>query len=300
MGYLYYNSLIHSFLQKNYGYYTLLNYKFKGNYWKFKNYKNHNSFVDFPLWRRIDLELHSNCNRNCFFCPRFTDRTGIRKDQNGKKINKKMPTWKVFDILDQAADLDYTGIVTFHRLSEPFLDKRILKVIKYANNKGLFTWEFTNGDVLKKDPLLCKNIDGVLKNITIGLYDYKSEKEKKEQIKFWNNRFNKTKVYFSLAAEFPLIRQNAKLYNDKLERKQKTRKYPCFRTRELLIRYDGEVSLCCQDDQCNFRLGNVFNNSLKELWWSKKHIDIVNSLKQPGGRNQYSLCSNCLVVGKVR
>ena len=74
----------------------------------------------------------------------------------------------------------------------------------------------------------------------------------------------------------------------------KTRSLPCFRTNGLRIRYDGEVSLCCEDDLCTFKLGNVFDSSIKDIWWSEKHIEVVNSLKNKCGRNAYRLCRGCL------
>ena len=41
---------------------------------------------------------------------------------------------------------------------------------------------------------------------------------------------------------------------------------PCTRRlTALLIRYDGEVSLCCEDDTCTFDLGNVFTQRIEEI-----------------------------------
>lgn len=246
-----------------------------------------------PLFSELEIELQSDCNRDCFFCPRYEDRSGIRKDSTGKHIKKSMPTNKIYDIIDQVTELGYRGFLSLHRLSEPFMDKRYIEIATYARKKGLKIWEYTNGDFLKNNPEFCKKLDGLIYKISIGLYDYKNEQEKKEQMKFWRNRFKKTKVTFSLAAEFPVIRQNSKLYDKKLIN-EKIRNLSCFRTTGLRIRYDGEVSLCCEDDPCVFNLGNVFNSSIKDIWWSENHIKIVNSLKVPGGRNAYSKCRDCL------
>ncbi|UCD14488.1 MAG: SPASM domain-containing protein [Thermoplasmatales archaeon] len=275
--------------------------------WKLRNIVARRATRTIPMWSRLAIELQSNCNRDCYFCPRSGDRSGIRKDSNGKHVKKSMPTWKIFDIINQAVELGfkrslgfppYKGSIGFHRLSEPFLDKRYVEVAAYAKEKGLKIMEDTNGDILKKNPVLCSKIDGLVDVIVIGIYDYKNNKEKKEQVRFWKNRFKKTKVVFSLAAEFPLQRQNAKNYDKKLVKlvTPKIANYPCFGTNGLRIRYDGEVSLCCEDDQCTFKLGNVFDSSIRDIWWSEKHIKIVNSLKVPGGRKLYPLCRNCGVV----
>lgn len=278
--------------------------------WKIKTLKDKDAVNTIPMWTRLEIELQSDCNRDCCFCPRYGDRSGVRKDSNGNHVKKSMPTWKIFDIIDQAKDLGYNGSmgfkgisekfgfkgsIGFHRLSEPFLDKRYIEIASYAKEKGMKISDNTNGDLLKKNPKLCSKLDGLLDSIIIGLYDYKNTKERNEQVRFWENRFKKTKVAFSLAAEFPKIRQNTKLYDKKLVT-HKIRNYPCYATTGLRIRYDGNVSLCCQDDQCVFDLGNVFDTPIKDIWWSKRHIEIVNSLKAPGNRILYPLCRDCVIV----
>jgi len=63
----------------------------------------------------------------------------------------------------------------------------------------------------------------------------------------------------------------------------------------LLIRYDGEVSLCCQDDECTFGLGNVFDKSIAEIWGSDKHRGIIDKVTKPGGRREFDLCKKCYI-----
>ena len=68
---------------------------------------------------------------------------------------------------------------------------------------------------------------------------------------------------------------------------------PCFHTESLLIRYDGNVSLCCWDDYCRFSLGNAFETPIKEIWWSKKHVSTVRNLQLYKSKKNYPLCSVC-------
>jgi len=302
------NSLFPSTEERRKGVYPLLeNYWFQLNFLIMKRVlkpvtvKSMGATKRIPMWSRIAIELHSDCNRDCYFCPRYADSSGIRKDKKGKHTKKSMPTQKIFDIIDQAEQLGYKGIVGFHRLSEPFLDKRYIEVSSYVKEKGMKVCDNTNGDIMKKDDAFCKKIDGILDEIKIGLYDYKNNREKREQMRFWKSRFKKTKVSFSLAAEYPMIRINSKLDGEgKRIIKSKTRNYPClWPIIGLYIRYDGEVSFCCDDDECKFGLGNVFNSSIKDIWWSKKHIELINSLRLPGNRNYYQLCKNCKLPGSI-
>jgi len=247
----------------------------------------------FPMWETLEMDLHSNCNRDCKFCPRYLDRSGVRKDKNGKNVLLQTPTDKVYAIIDEVCEMGFEGKIKFHRLSEALLDKRYLQFVKYAHSKGLQVWENTNGDVLKRNAKLCSELDGIIIDLVIGLYNYKTYKEKLAQIDFWKKKFNKTPLRFSAPLETPGIRQGSEIYLTK-RKNPRIIDEPCVtRLNALLIRYDGNVSLCCQDDMCTFNLGNVFEQSIEEIWWSDKHIEIIDNVRKPGGRKKYELCSKC-------
>ena len=59
----------------------------------------------------------------------------------------------------------------------------------------------------------------------------------------------------------------------------------------MLIQHDGEVSLCCEDTFGAFELGNVYDRSLDELWFSERHIEIIENLIA-GRREHDDLCRN--------
>ncbi len=250
-------------------------------------------FTDFPIWTNLEIDIQSACNRDCEFCPRYHDRSGVRKDAQGNQIIQKMPTDQVYRIIDQASSLHFKGKVKLHRLSEGLLDTRYLEFARYIKSKGLILWEDTNGDVLRKNHDLCTQIDGLIDHLTIGLYDYKSEQEKQQEMTFWRGRFQKTELAFSLPPEYCTVRQGSKVYFQ-VPKDPTVLELPCNQpTYFLQIRYDGNVSLCCEDDGCHFDLGNAFEQSLVELWWSAKHIQIAKTLAKPGGRHHYPHCSRC-------
>jgi sulfatase maturation enzyme AslB (radical SAM superfamily) len=60
----------------------------------------------------------------------------------------------------------------------------------------------------------------------------------------------------------------------------------------MLIQHDGEMCHCCEDTQGAFQLGNVYEHSLEELWFSHRHVEIMQDLIQ-GHRENYNLCRNC-------
>ena len=131
--------------------------------------KKNNKEKTFRMFRMVQLELQSHCNRDCWFCPRHLDRSGHRKDANGESIKKKFPTEKIRDIFEQLCELNFKKRIIFHHLSEPTLDSRLIDVAQTAKRLGMKPFTFTNGDVLKNDIELCKKADDVFYSMIVGL-----------------------------------------------------------------------------------------------------------------------------------
>ncbi len=139
----------------------------------------------FELFKIIEIEINSICNRDCEFCPRYYNRSGIRKDKDGKLVRKQMSSEKVKAIIDEVTSAGFRGKIRFHRLSEPLVDARYLDFVKYASSKGLLVVDHTNGDILKTNPDLCKQLDGLGDEVPHRLYDYTTYKGKHKEIAFW-------------------------------------------------------------------------------------------------------------------
>jgi radical SAM protein with 4Fe4S-binding SPASM domain len=60
----------------------------------------------------------------------------------------------------------------------------------------------------------------------------------------------------------------------------------------MIVQHDGEVCNCCEDMHGLFGLGNVYRSSLREVWYSERHVRIVTDLIA-GRRERYALCRNC-------
>jgi radical SAM protein with 4Fe4S-binding SPASM domain len=251
---------------------------------------------EFPLFQSVMLELTSTCNRNCDFCPRKRDRSGNRKDKKGRIIRKKLPTNKVMDLFDQLEKIGFTGGITFHHLSEAFLDKRLIKFAKEARRRGMIPYINTNGDVLRNNENLRKEAIKYFDSFLIGLYDYKTTKERDEQIKFWIKVLRGAKVSFScIEKRFPRHGITKSLSYSKKKMNIISNKRCGELIRRLIIHYDGNVAFCCEDMTNEFNLGNVYDKSIKDIWFSKKHIKMIRDLEKMGGRKLYSLCKNCPV-----
>jgi len=254
-----------------------------------------------PLFERLQIESQSNCNRSCWFCPRTYDRSGKYLDAQERAILHQMPTEKILDLLNQAQVMGFRGRVTFYHYSEPLLDRRNITLASEARKRGMKPYLHTNGDVLKHDDALCKEVKRVYGLIVVGLYDYETNEELAEAKRYWqeklagcNLEFNCIGVSGSRSASSMGIPKALVPTDSRMAVPDLTfANAPCHRPLiRMLIQHDGEVCNCCEDTHGDFKLGNVFEHTLEQLWFSERHVQVVHDLVE-GRREKYSLCRNC-------
>lgn len=177
-------------------------------------------------------------------------------------------------------------------MSEPFLDPRLLDMARAARNLGMRPYEHTNGDVLRRKPELCREAAEVFEWIVIGIYEPLEGAELEREQAFWMERLAGTQLRFSMGSYvFP---RSETPYDARMFREKSTYpKGPCFRPlQRLIVHYDGNVALCCEDMKDEFGLANAFELPIEEIWNSERHLSIVKNL-QKGRRELYPLCSQC-------
>ncbi len=253
------------------------------------------------LFERLQIESQSNCNRSCWFCPRTYDRSGSYLNRLSEPVLSRMPTEKILDLLDQARSLGFRGRVGFHHYSEPLLDARNPMLAMEARRRGMEPYLHTNGDVLRQDDALCNEIRQVYALIVVGLYDYETPEELEETKRYWRDRLPGANLAFSpigpsgigsghsIGIPKALVPTDARMALPDLTYPNG----PCHRPLiRMIIQHNGEVANCCEDTHGAFRLGNVYQHSLEQLWFSDRHVQVVNSLIA-GRREEYDLCRNC-------
>ena len=254
-----------------------------------------------PLFERLIIESHSVCNRTCWFCPRTYDRSGKYLDRRGKGVVNRMPTAKVIDLLDQAQALTFKGRVAFHHYSEPLLDERNLMFAREARKRGMVPYLVTNGDRLKGDAKLCQEVARVYKHLVVGLYDYKTNNELEEAKRYWEEKLSVRNLVFSavspmgakaahsMAIPRALVPSDGRMALPDLIYTNAPCQRPLVR---MIIQHDGEVTNCCEDTHGEFCLGNVYESPLEAIWYSSRHVQIIEDLFT-GKRGKYKLCRNC-------
>ncbi len=255
-----------------------------------------------PLFQRLEIETQSNCNRSCWFCSRTYDRTGVYINNSGASTLEQMPTDKVIDLLDQAVQLGFRGLAAFHFFSEPLLDKRNTLFAKAARQRGMKPLIHTNGDALRANDRLCEQVKEAYDHIVVGLYDYLDADGLAAEKDYWRQRLSGVVdlkfVYIrsvneralpSLGIPRALVPPDARASIPDLTYTNGPCSRPLLR---MPIRYDGAFCLCCEDLHAQFGLGNVYEHSLKQLWYSDLHSQIIEDLLA-GRRELHQLCRQC-------
>lgn len=248
----------------------------------------------------IQIETYSDCNRDCWFCFRKMDRSGIRKDKEGNHVKVMMPAGKVLDIIDQAHNLGYTGEVCFNLLNEPTLDERIFGFAKYAKLKGMSPSLTTNGDILRKknDNEYFEKVIQCFDKIHIGQYDFSNyDNRSEDRIRLLEKLYKAKFVDFWGGTRQATRGMDEEKFEKKYEISvsdfiKSAREKPCMAPSiGLNIRYDGKILACCVGDA--FAAGDINKQSIEEYWFSKEHIHLARTLKRAGGRKQFDICNMC-------
>jgi radical SAM protein with 4Fe4S-binding SPASM domain len=108
---------------------------------------------------QLFIEPTNICNAKCPLCP-----TGTGKLKRGKG----MMTFAIFKkIIDQSKP--FIDIVCLWNMGEPFLNKDIFKMIKYANKHGIYTISSTNGYVFYQKKDVLKLLKSGLDQLYVGM-----------------------------------------------------------------------------------------------------------------------------------
>jgi hypothetical protein len=200
-------------------------------------------------------------------------------------------------ILADAKAMGFDGWLNLQHYNEPLLDRRTDRLAAQAKTLGIFSkvYMHSNGDLLSKS--WANRLDGVLDEIVVALYDKDGGSPmdesvaapRREQIESW---FTQTKISWTGGGH---LVTHWSPYSNLQELIEAAAPQSCLRESRLrmIIDYRGEMLMCCDDIMGEWKLGNVQDRTLTELWNSPLHASALATLAQPGGRAAYPLCRIC-------
>ena len=239
------------------------------------------------LFETIELETINRCNGECSFCP------VNRKDD--KREFKIMDEDLFKNIINQLRDMNYDGRIQIFSNNEPLLDKRICGFAKYVKETcpKAHLSIFTNGILLNEEKFgeLIKYCD----TFCIDNY-YEGEKKLPENIKRIVEICNQTSA---LKRKVIIQMINKKEIRNNRGGQSKNRHFTYqLKTncklpfKQVIVRPDGKLSLCCNDALGLYTLGDLQKQTLLEAWGGEKYKNIRDTLAKKG-RKGVALCKYC-------
>lgn len=282
-------------------------------------YLSRNPFVSsYPI--KLHVELTNVCNLDCIMCPRsqMKRKVGFMKPEVFKKI---------IDELAGKTEFSY-----LHLMGESVLHPQLFELIRYGKSKGVAMGMASNMTVLDEEKaqqmlasgldFLVMSVDGItaetyekirlkanfettMKNVENFLKAHKkgtpphtvvqmiymkgTEDLARKYGEFWDKlepdsiRIKPFQTWMGDQDDIKALKPEVK----------KSRQRPCDRIwRHSVVLWDGTVVPCEFDYDAAYPVGNVTEQSMKEIWNSEK-MQALRKQHVCGNREDIELCRAC-------
>lgn len=271
----------------------------------------------FPI--HLDFEFYDFCNQRCSFCPRNkTTHANLSYPIN----TKARIEWSVLEKIAKEGNENTLYSVNFGAYAEPLIYDRLFDAIRlFINSRVIDTRLITNGLLLHKH--YDEIFESGLLNLYVSLDAYTEETYEKQRGKGFNtvkdNLLGFVEEKKRCNSVFPILRVSfvenennlhekaefVEFWKDKVDfidlqlmidytkkdvGKGTAKKWDCIDPfRRLSIISNGDVVPCCSFFGRPLVVGNVYRNSLKEIWLSEK----ANYIRQNLLENKIAFCNAC-------
>lgn len=238
------------------------------------------------LFNHIEVETINRCNGVCSFCP-------VNKNVD-PRIETRMSRELFYHIVDQLAKMDYVGKFTTFSNNEPLLDERIIEFNRYAREMlpKARMHLFTNGTLFTLDKFIA--LTEILDELVIDNYQQELQLKKpcKEIVDYCEDHPElKKKVTIVLRKPQEILTSRG----GNAPNRKDIKEYPDDRCvlpfKQMIVRPDGKVSLCCNDATGQYTLGDLNNESLTDVWFGTKFTKVREALYK--GRRYCGNCMHC-------
>lgn len=280
--------------------------------------------VAFP--RLLTLELTSRCNASCIMCPRPT-MSRPKKDMDpdlAEKIladcrNKPLRKINFFWFGESLLYPQLPRILTYARRKLPgvkrnlstngaLLDEELSSTIIRDNllttlNIDIDGFTAVTAQKIRrgvKYDRVIENIDTLLRHrkiqktssprISVTLVEMEENREEIDDfIRYWREKVDHVQVNPYNVWLGDVQKQSS----EDIKEQNKGFQFPCEHPwNELSVAQDGRVSLCCLDYNCRAIVGDVKNQSIKEIW-NGPEMKAYHRLWLEGRYREIPICRDC-------
>ena len=246
-----------------------------------------------PVFSWIDINVTELCNRKCIFCPRIDD--DFYPNQN---LNISLDLIRKMAI--ELRSIKYQGAIVLCGFGEPLLHPDIIEVVSILSKTARIEI-VTNGDYLTPS-IITNLVEAGVGYFVVSMYDGVHQVEKFKSL-FLDADCSEEK--FILRDRW---HSEADGFGLKLTNRAGTIKigdqdpidisHPChYPAYSMTIDWNGDALLCVQDWNKKVKLGNIFSQSLIEVWLSKALQKRRNQLIN--GKRKQSPCNLCNADGTL-
>ena len=256
---------------------------------------------DDPLTSILTIEVNTTelCNRTCVFCPRHDP--AVFPNRNLHLTPKGAQT-----IADELAAHSYRGKISFSGFGENLLNPdfpEIINIFRFELPQATLECN-TNGDKLDK-PYVQKLFRAGLDLLYINLYDGPEQMEHfdsiMEEARIHKDRY-RYRMHWGDFEKHGLILNNRSGVIDWVGVEEtdikKLQGKPChYPFYKMFVDWNGDVLFCSNDWGREHVVGNLLQQSLYDVWFSKPMNKIRRRLAK--GDRSHSPCNKCSVDGSL-
>ena len=236
----------------------------------------------------VNIETINRCNSTCSFCT-----ANIHAE---KRPLMKMDEDLYRSIIDQLAEWDYKGHLTLYGNNEPWLDKRIVELHKYAREKlpDSFIFMSTNGLLLNVERL--NAIKPYINQLIINNYalEYKLHagvQKVYDHVKAHPEEYKDLEIEIQMRYLKEVLTNRAGSSPNKKATEKVIEETCLLPFTDMWITPDGRVGLCCCDNFEKTTLADLNETPVKEAWNSPKMQAARKAIAS--GRQNYAFCKHC-------
>ncbi len=234
-----------------------------------------------PRILMVEIETQTSCNRVCCYCP----------NSKYSRPYSRLDLPLLEKIFRELAELNFCGRVSFHFYNEPLLDERLPDIVGRVRSMlpAVRIVIYSNGDFLDLETFrLLVRCGCDLLLITVqenAVHDNEWIKQlsfQERQRLIYQTHKNPRILYTNRGGLIPWI-----------AKPNKPLAVPCTApATTLVIPASGNVILCYEDYLEKTAMGNLANDTIANIWTSKKFSQLRSRLID-GDRTATELCKSC-------